>query len=194
MIPIGQIGLVRGRLDLLGKRFDLTEGQISIQGSLDPYMRLVAETVNGDITSRIVIEGQVSSPEVRFESEPELPEDEVVAQLLFGRDMTTLSPFQLVQLASAVATLSGRGGGGVVSTLRSNVGLDDLDISSTASGETQVRAGKYLTDDIYSDVSVDSAGKTEVNLNLDINTRLKVKGRVDSEGDTGIGIYYQRDY
>ncbi len=194
VIPIGQIGLVRGRLDLLGKRFDLTEGQISIQGSLDPYMRLVAETVNGDITSRIVIEGQVSSPEVRFESEPELPEDEVVAQLLFGRDMTTLSPFQLVQLASAVATLSGRGGGGVVSNLRSGVGLDDLDVSSTASGETQVRAGKYLTDDIYSDVSVDSAGKTEVNLNLDINSRLKLKGRVTSEGDTGVGIYYQRDY
>ena len=194
VIPTGQFGLIRGRLDLLGKRFDLTEGRVNIQGSLDPYMRLVAETRNDDITSRIVIEGQVSAPEVSFESDPELPEDEVVAQLLFGRDMTTLSPFQLIQLAGAVATLTGSGGGGVVSKLRSNVGLDDLDISSTASGETQVRAGKYLTDDIYSDISVDSAGKTEVNLNLDLSSRLKVKGRVTSDGDTGIGIYYQRDY
>ena len=194
VIPIGQFQLIRGRLDLLGKRFDLTEGQVNIQGSLDPFMRLVAETANDDITSRIVVEGQISAPEVSFESEPELPEDEIVAQLLFGRDMTTLSPFQLIQLASAVATLTGRAGGGVVSNLRSNVGLDDLDISSTASGETQVRAGKYLTDNIYSDISVDSAGKTEVNLNLDINSRLKVKGRVANDGDTGVGIYYQRDY
>lgn len=194
VIPVGQFELVRGRLDLLGKRFDLTEGRVSIQGSLDPYMRLVAETVNDDITSRIVIEGQVSAPEVHFESDPELPEDEVVAQLLFGRDMTTLSPFQAIQLAGAVATLTGSAGGGLVSGLRGGIGLDDLDISSTAEGETQVRAGKYLTDELYSDISVDSAGKTEVNLNLDLNSRLKVRGRVTSEGDTGIGIFYQRDY
>lgn len=194
VIPIGQFTLIRGRLDLLGKRFDLTEGQVRIQGTLDPYMRLVAETRNGDITSRIVIDGQISTPDVSFESDPDLPEDEVVAQLLFGRDMSTLSPFQALQLASAVATLTGRGGGGIVSNIRSNVGLDDLDVTSTASGETEVRAGKYLTDSIYSDIIVDSAGKTEVNLNLDISPKLKLKGRVTSEGDTGVGIYYQRDY
>lgn len=193
VIPIGQFNLIRGRLDLLGKRFDLSEGQVRIQGTLDPYMRLVAETRNGDITSRIVIDGQISAPEVSFESDPELPEDEVVAQLLFGRDLSTLSPFQALQLAGAVATLTGRGGG-VVSDIRSNIGLDDLDVTSTATGETEVRAGKYLTDSIYSDIIVDSAGRTEVNLNLDISPKLKLKGRVTSEGETGVGIHYQRDY
>ncbi len=192
--PQGQFDLIRGRLDILGKRFDLTQGLISIQGAFDPYISLIAETQNDAVTSRIIIEGPASDLDVRFASDPELPEDEVVAQLLFGRDLTSLSAFQLAQLASAVATLTGRGGEGVVAKLRSGIGLDDLDVSSNDAGETQVRAGKYLSENLYSDIAVDAGGKTEVNLNLDINSNLKLKGRVTSEGNTGVGIHYQRDY
>jgi translocation and assembly module TamB len=194
IVPQGQFDLIRGRLDLLGKRFELTEGLIRIQGAFDPYISLVAETQNDTVTSRIIIDGPASDLDVRFASDPELPEDEVLAQLLFGRDLTTLSPFQLAQLASAVATLTGRGGEGVVAKLRSGIGLDDLDVTSSETGETEVRAGKYLSENLYSDIAVDSEGKTEVNLNLDLNPRIKLKGRVTNEGDTGVGIYYQRDY
>lgn len=194
VIPIGQLSLIRGRVDLLGKRFDLTEGLIELQGSLVPVIRLVAETRQNDVTTRVIIDGEARDPEVTFESSPEMPEEEVLSQLLFGRGLDTITPLQAVQLANALAVLAGRGGEGVIANLRNRFGLDDLDLQTDAEGNVEVRAGKYLTDKVYTDVSVGDAGKTSINLNLDISDTLRARGSVASDGESTLGIYFERDY
>ncbi|MEZ5911267.1 MAG: translocation/assembly module TamB domain-containing protein [Paracoccaceae bacterium] len=192
--PEGGLDLIRGRLDILGKRFSLDEGRLRVQGKPIPYIRLVAESDSGEVTARIIIEGDADAPDVRFESVPELPEEEVLSHLLFGRSLTSLSPFQAAQLASAVATLAGKGGEGIVSKLRRGAGLDDLDITSDDEGNAALKAGKYLSENIYSDVTVDSSGKTEIQLNLDVSKSVTVRGRANSDGETGLGIFVEKDY
>lgn len=192
--PIGEFGLIRGRLDILGKRFALNEGKIALQGALIPWLRFVATTQQDGFTTSITIEGDATEPELTFTSSPELPEEEVLARLLFNKGLTNLSPLQAAQLASAVATLAGKGGEGIVSKLRSGFGLDDLDVGTSEDGGTQVRAGKYLSENIYTDVVVDSEGKSEINLNLDVTRNLTAKGRLGSDGNSGVGIYFERDY
>jgi translocation and assembly module TamB len=194
VISSGQFDLIRGRLDILGKRFDLVEGSAAFEGDLVPYIRFVSSTTTsaGDIS--VVVEGPADAPEVTFQSNPEAPQDEVLAQLLFGRDITEISAFQALQLASAVATLAGRGGTGVVARLREGFGLDDLDVTTTDDGATAVRAGKYISDNVYTDVTAASDGTGEVSLNLDITPNLTAKGRLGSDGDTGIGLFFQKDY
>ncbi|MEX1236043.1 MAG: translocation/assembly module TamB domain-containing protein [Roseovarius sp.] len=194
VIPEGQFDLIRGRLDLLGKRLDLTTGNLRMQGSFVPYILLVAQTTSGDVQVSITLEGPADEPEITFSSQPELPEDQVVSQLIFGRDLSQISAFQAVQLASAVATLAGRGGGGVVGSLREGIGLDNLDVTTGEDDQTEVRAGKYLSDNIYSEVEVDSEGQTKINLNLQINRRLKAKGSFGADGDSGLGIFFEKDY
>lgn len=194
VIPEGRFELVRGRLDILGKRFTLDEGQVQLRGALIPYIRFAASAESEGITATVSIEGDADAPEVSFRSVPELPEEEVIAQLLFGRSLTRLSPFQAAQLASAVATLTGRGGEGLVSRIRGSLGLDDLDLTSDEQGTTAVRAGKYLSERLYSDVTVGSDGKSRINLNFDVNRSLTLRGSVDSEGSTGVGVFWERDY
>ncbi len=194
VIPVGEFSLVRGRLDILQQRFDLTEGTATMEGDFEPYLRLVAttETDSGTVIS-ITIEGPASEPEVTFTSVPELPQDEVLSQLIFGRDLESISPLQAVQLASAISTLAGRGGG-ALNRLRESVGLDDFDVTTDDEGETAVRAGKYLSDNVYTDVTITSEGGTEINLNLDITDEITAKGSVDQDGETGVGIFFERDY
>ncbi|RBI86202.1 hypothetical protein DRV85_05450 [Rhodosalinus halophilus] len=192
-IPQGGFELVRGRLDLLGQRFQLTEGIARIEGDFDPFLRLVVTTERDDVTISIIVEGQADSPDVRFASSPELPEDEVLAQLLFGRSIEELSALQLVQLASGVATLTGRGNGAFTS-LRSGLGVDDLDITQGEDGGTAVRVGKYLSENIYTDVTVESGGRSQVNLNLDLTPDITVRGGVSNDGDSSLGIFFERDY
>ncbi|WP_373635002.1 translocation/assembly module TamB domain-containing protein [Yoonia sp. SS1-5] len=194
VIPVGRFDLLRGRIDILQQRFELTEGNASLQGDFEPFIRLVATTESSTGTTiNIIVEGPASEPEVRFESTPELPQDEVLSQLIFGRDLDSISPLQAVQLASAVATLAGRGGG-AVDRLRRNIGLDDFDVTTNEEGETALRAGKYLSENVYTDVTVTSEGGTEINLNLDITDEITAKGTVDNEGDTSIGVFFERDY
>ncbi|WP_172295694.1 translocation/assembly module TamB domain-containing protein [Pseudoruegeria sp. HB172150] len=194
--PVTQGGfeLIRGRLDVLSERIDLTEGSIRLQGDFNPYIRMVATTTSGDITVEIVIEGFADNPELTVTSSPELPEEEILAHLLFGQSVTDISALQALQLASAVRTLSGAGGTGIVERLRQNSGLDDLEIVTSEDGSAGVRAGKYLSDNLYTSVEVNSDGETEINLNLNITNSVTARGMANSEGDTGIGIYFERDY
>ena len=194
IIPQGGFELVRGRLDILNQRFTLDEGRIQLSGSFNPILRFVAETDANGITVSVTLEGPASSPEITFSSNPELPEDEVLAQLLFGRDLSNLSALQALELASAVATLAGRGGIGLLSRLRDGFGLDDLDVSQTEDGGTAVRAGKYISDNVYSDVVVESGGRAEINLNLDVTSEITARGSVDNTGNSSLGIFFERDY
>ena len=191
--PDGFFELRRGRLDILGKRLDLTEGRVTMQGSLDPFLRFVAETVIDDTEVQVILEGLASAPEVTFSSAPDLPQEEIVARLIFGRGLDNISPLQAAQLASAVATLSG-GGGDLVGRLRGGIGLSDLDVTQTAEGDTEVSAGAYVSDNIYTEVTADSAGRQQINLNLDVTRNLTAKGSASNDGDTGIGLFFEKDY
>ena len=194
IVPKGRFELIRGRLDILGKRLNLEEGSALLQGSLIPQLRLVASTSTDDAVVFVTVSGPADAPEIEFTSEPELPSDEVLAQLLFGRDVTSMSALQAVQLASAVATLAGRGGTGVVEKLRQKTGVDELDISTSDTGETSLRAGKYISDGAYTEVEIDSTGQSTINLNLDLSNTAKLRGSVDTEGKTGIGLFFEKDY
>ena len=191
--PSGQISLIRGRFDILGKRLDLTEGQITLRGALDPYLRFVAETDAGEITAQVIMEGLASAPEVSFTSTPELPQEEVVARLIFGRGLDKISGFQAAQLASAIATLRG-GGPGLLGTFRSELGLDDLDVTTTDEGATEVSAGSYISDNVYSEITADSEGRQQIDLNLDVSRNVTVRGRASNDGNTGVGIFFEKDY
>ncbi|EYD76278.1 hypothetical protein Rumeso_02127 [Rubellimicrobium mesophilum DSM 19309] len=193
IIPIGQFSLLRGRLSILGQRFDLTEGQATIQGDFNPYIRLVAQTTARTGTAiSIIVEGPLSSPEVTFQSTPELPQDEVLAQLLFGVDIESISPLQAVRLASAVATLAGEGTG-VLDDIRGQAGLADFDVTTTESGDIALRLGQYISENVYTDVVV-SPQETEATINLDLTPDFTVRAGVSTEGETTLGIYFERDY
>lgn len=194
IIPAGQFNLIRGRLDVLGKRFTLTEGQVALQGALVPWILFSATTEQDDVAITLSIEGNATEPALKITSSPELPEEEVLARLLFNKGLSNLSALQAAQLASAVATLAGKGGEGIVSRLRQGFGLDDLDVGTDESGNATVRAGKYLSENLYSDVAVDSAGKAEINLNLDISSHLTARGTVGSTGESSLGLFFEKDY
>lgn len=193
IIPIGQFSLIRGRLSLLGKRIEMEDGLLVLQGDFDPSFSLVAATTTDDLTVRITTSGRVSSPKIELSSSPDLPEDEILAQLLFGRALSDISAFQAAQMAAAVATLTG-GGGGIVGSIRDTIGLDDLDVTTSNEGETALRVGKYLSDEIYTDVTIDSTGKSIINLNLDASDTVTLKGSMSPDGATSLGVFFEKDY
>ena len=193
VIPSGQFDLVRGRLDILGRRLVLDRGSITLQGDFDPYLLLSASSQADGITVSVVIDGFLTDPDVRFESTPELPEDEVVSRLLFGRGIENISGFQAAQLAASVATLTGRGGDGILGSLRNSFGIDDFDVSTNDAGQAQLTLGTYIADNLYTDVQV-SDGRTELDINLELTPSITVTGSTADDGDSSIGIRFERDF
>ncbi|MGL6210942.1 MAG: translocation/assembly module TamB domain-containing protein, partial [Paracoccaceae bacterium] len=194
IVPFGAFNLIRGRIDILTKRLVLSEALLQMEGALIPYLSVKASNESDGYTASVQIDGPATDPAISFTSDPDLPEEEVLARLLFGQGLSNLSAFQAAQLASAVATLAGRGGEGLVSKLRRGTGLDNLDVKTDATGAASVTAGKYLTEKLYTEVTVGQEGKTRIDLNLDISKHITLKAGSDSEGETGIGVYLEKDY
>lgn len=192
--PSGAFTLIRGRLDILGKRLNLSRADLVLEGSFVPTVQITAETESDGIVSTISIAGPADNPVVSFTSVPSLPQEEVLARLLFGRGLQNISPLQAAQLASAVAVLAGRSGVGLIDRLRQGFGLDDLDLATGEDGSTTLTAGKYISENLYSEIEIDHDGKSQINLNLDLRPGVTVKGRLSGDGNTGIGLFIEKDY
>ncbi|GHA18033.1 DUF490 domain-containing protein [Devosia pacifica] len=192
--PVGAFELIRGRLALLGQRITFETGRVTLVGDLDPDLNFVARTEGDGITVFITLSGRVSELDVEFSSNPELPQDEILARLIFNRSTTELSPLQLARLAGAVAELSGGGGGGIFDSLREGTGLDDLDVVTDDQGNVGVRAGTYIQDNVYLGVEAGSGGDSRVTINLDATENLTVRGGTGSDGESSVGVFYEQDY
>ncbi|MDR6755488.1 translocation and assembly module TamB [Mycoplana sp. BE70] len=195
-IVSGGFDLLRGRLEILAKRLDFTSGHIGFTGGLVPTINFVATSSVSATTININIAGPANNPSVTFTSSPALPQDEILARLIFGRSMNNLSAFQIAQLAAAVADLAGGGGGGsLLNGLRSRLGIDDLDITTDAQGRAQVSAGKYLNDRTYLELKQDpETGGGKAAINLDIGKGVKLRGEAGSNGAGAAGIFYEKEY
>lgn len=190
--PVGRFELIRGRLSIVGKRIDLDEGLITLEGDLNPIIDFLARIQADDIDAFIRISGRLDDLSVTLSSSPELPEDEVLSQIIFGRGIDELSPLQVAKLASIALELTGGNSPSLIESLRRGTGLDDLDLVDDGSGNPAVRAGKYINDNVY--LNLQAGQTTEATINLDITNSLRAKGSVSSEGETSIGVFFEKDY
>lgn len=190
----GGFQMRRGRLEILGKRLDFSEGTISFGGNLIPTLDLDATSTAGSTTITVNVAGLANNPTITFSSSPALPQDEILAQLIFNRSLSNLSALQIAQLASAVSQLAGGGSNSLLDGLRNKLGVDDLDVSTDANGGAQVTAGKYLNDRTYLELQSGSeAGGGKAIINLDVGRGVKLRGEAGSTG-TGGGIFYEKEY
>jgi translocation and assembly module TamB len=189
----GAFELRRGRMQILTKRLNITDATITFGGDLVPLIDLEATTTSGGATITINLTGLASNPSVTFNSSPALPQDEILAQLIFGQSMARLSALQIAQLADAAAQLAGGRGTSLFQSLRTSLGIDDLDVSTDETGQTSISAGKYLNDRTYLELQQSGSGGAKAVINLDIGRGVKLKGEAGGSGAGG-GIFYEKEY
>jgi translocation and assembly module TamB len=129
----GKLQTVRGTIDLLGKSFTIRRGVITFpSGRIDePRMEVLAEYRASDIVAQANLTGSPTSPNLTLSSTPQLPQDEVLSRVLFGRETSQITPAQGAQLALAANNLA-NGGPGILDRLRDTIGLDRLDIGAAS--------------------------------------------------------------
>jgi translocation and assembly module TamB len=192
--PVGAFELLRGRFDILGQRIALSEGSITLVGDMDAFLNIVARTTGDAISVVIAVRGRISDPTLTLSSEPELPQDEVLARLIFDRGLNELSPLQIAQLALAANELAGNSQGSVLGSLRDGLGLSDLDVITDDEGNPAVRATQYVQENVYVGVEASTAGQARTTINLDVTEDLTARGSVGSDGESSLGIFFERDY
>ena len=196
----GGLDIVRGTYSFAGTRFEVTRGEVRFRGGAltDPDINIQATTAKNGTTFLINVTGTGQRPQIAFTSSPALPQDEVLSRLLFGTNPENLSATEAIQLAAALNSLRGSGGGlNPLGKLRSATGFDRLRVlgADEASGRgTALAAGKYLTDDIYIEIVTDARGMTATQLTVALTKALSVLSQAGSFGGSNVQLKYSRDY
>ena len=199
-VVVGDVNLVRGTFSFAGRELTLSRGAIHLNGSSppNPVLDLEATTVVEGTTLTIDIGGSATNPQITFGSTPSLPQDEVLSRLLFGSSVAQISPLQAVQLAAAINSLRGSGGGlNPLGKLRKVAGLDRLRFygaDKTSGRGPSVGAGKYISSNIYVEVVTDARGYTATQIEIALTKTLRLLSQVGSLGGSNISLKYSRDY
>jgi translocation and assembly module TamB len=191
---LGKIEYRRGFLDLLDRRFVIQTGVIQFDGAAIPDINLEATAQGQTIEAIVKVTGPANDPTLTLDSNPSLPKDEILAQLLFGRDMRQITPAQGIRLAAAVRTLDG-GGGDLLGNVRSSLGLDTLDVGGSGADDANARAGKYVSDKVYVEVQRGIAeGSGKANVEVELSPHVSLNTEVDEKAQAGVGVQWKLDY
>ena len=193
LAPSGQISLVRGTFDILGRRLELDEGRITLLGDLKPYLEFRSSASTSTGTATLEITGAIDAPQIKVTSDPPRPSDQALALLLFGDNLDDLSPLALARLANSALQLSGRGLGNK-NALRDKTGADKVELGLDNIGSGLLGIGGYISDKAYTDFNVNTRGDSELSLNVDLTDSVTVTGTVDNQGESGFGLFFKRDY
>ena len=195
----GRLEVVRGTYSFAGRRLDIDHGIVTFQGSmLNPALDIAATTSVQDVDITLAIGGTAQVPQITLSSTPALPQDELLSRLLFGGPATSLSPTQAIQLAAALNSLRGSGGGlNPLGKLRNVAGIDRLRVlgaDESAGRGTALAAGKYISNNIYVEIITDARGFTATQLEISLSRALSVLSQTSSFGGSNVSVRYRKTY
>jgi translocation and assembly module TamB len=112
--------------------------------------------------------------------------------------VTELSATQAIQLAAALNSLRGSGGGlNPLGKLRGATGIDRLRIlgaDETTGRGTSVAAGQYISNDIYVEIITDTKGFTATQLEIALSKALSILSQTGGSNGTAVNFRYSKDY
>jgi len=204
-----------GTFSIAGTTLNFSKGEIGFDGAgisnkIDPTLDFTADSTANGVTATLTIGGYADGPTIALTSVPDLPQDEILAELLFGTSVKNLSTVQIAEIAAALAELSGAtgSGGDPLAAVRKGLGLDRLSVGSSAgsSAGATIEGGRYVARGVFIGAKQITSGGTAAELQVNITKRLKAEAQLSTGGgsvqgatpdnDPGstIGLSYGFDY
>lgn len=194
----GKFQTVRGQFELFGKRFNLERGELGFSNQSIALL-VIGQYKKKDTEYRAELSVLGDKYKLELSSVPSLPDDEILARLIFGKSVQQITPLQAVQLAAAVQKLRGGGGFDPIASTRELLGVDTLNIESesTETGNAvNVGAGKYLSDNVFLELerSSDPAHPWQGNILIELTPSISLESTSGSSSEATVELLWKKDY
>ncbi|MEG2730268.1 translocation/assembly module TamB domain-containing protein, partial [Brevundimonas sp.] len=189
----GRAEVVRGTYEFGGKRFSFDPSGYATLDTAPERIRLnlSARREDADITAVINVTGTAALPRIELTSEPELPQDEILARVLFGRSVTQLSAIEAAQLASSVASLAGGGGLDVLGGLRQLAQLDSLSFSGDGT-DLMISGGRRIGKNLFLEVQSGGRDGPAINVEWQVRNNIAVTSTMAGDGNAIISVRWRK--
>ena len=189
----GDADLIRGEFDLLGKRFDLDSGRIIFNGDpMQAILNISGNRAATDLTAYVKVTGTIGVPKIALSSSPALPDDEVLARVLYDRSTTQLNALEAAQLASGLAALSGNQVLDLAGAFRT-VGLDRVRFGGD-NGAASISGGKYVAKNVYVEITGGAQGEPAAQVEWEPKRNLSLVSRFSGTQTSRFSVRWKKDY
>lgn len=207
----GEVRAVRGAVFLLGREFQITQGEVRILQTTPLGIELdiqaqtrIRSTVSGaEYTITVAVTGDPENPEITLSGtgpSGAISEQDMVTLLTAGMTYGELQQFDSTALGSVAGNYLGQW---LARSIRDDVGLDALQFSPDFSSDTTslvVNAGKYVLPDLFvsysSDVFSSDAGTVSAQyfINRDFFLEGSTKSTLTGSHDPSLELHYTYRY
>jgi len=197
----GRVDVVRGWLAFQGRRFQLTRGAIQFTGGgkINPSLDIGAQYRLPNYEVDAAIGGTVEKPTLTLTSDPRLEQADILALLLFGKPIDSLSQKEQGTLQqSALSLTSGYVASQIANSVSTALGLDSLgvDISQVDFSGGRIGFGRYIGNKTYVSVSqklTEDQGR-DVSFEYEVAPNWKIGSTTSSTGSRGVDIIWNKRY
>ena len=193
VIAAGALYTKKGKFSFAGKDFIINKGEILFSEDKS-FMNITSTVDYPGLTVTVHFRGNLRSPQLIFESNPSLPTSAILARILFNKDVTELSAAQALQLANTIVTLSGNSGPNVLDTIRKNLGVDRLSIStSEETGQVSVQIGKYITRGVMISLT-QSTETSQVKVEVELKSGFVLEAETQEDNQGKFSFKWNKNY
>jgi translocation and assembly module TamB len=203
----GDVNVIRGRLDVFGRRFDFQrDSKVSFSGpptlpDLDVTTAYRNE-IEG-VTVNLKVQGQADRIELKPTSEPPLSETEIYTLLATGHTSLRHGSGASSPSGQAASLVGSLAASQLKKTLSSKLPLDVLSIEAGDNGleGTKLEAGTYVNDRLYVGFTgrfgadpMRGENSNAVNLEYQLTKRWSANGSYGDAGAGAAGVTWRKDY
>lgn len=186
----GAIRVVEGEYKAFGQFVKITRGVLHYDNAplTEPTLDLLAEREikNEDITVSVNVRGRLDAPFITLTSDPSMSSNEALSYLITGRSLNTLQSGEAASVDRAAEDLALSGGGLLLGSIGTRLGLDEVSVERTGEDDTSVVLGKFLSPKLFVSygVSIAEAINT-IKLRYSFNKRwsIKAEGGLEQSAD-----------
>jgi hypothetical protein len=201
-VIVGDLYARRGTFLFLGRIFQLESGTVSFYGDkqLNPSLDITLTSTIDATKVWIMLGGTLEKPELKFKSDPDMSEGDIMAIILFGKPLDQLSEGQGAMLKERTAdVLLTLGAAKLQQALAGQLGIDILSVRS-ARGEgnegSALVVGKYLTPDLLVtyEQALQEKSTSYIVMEYALSRLIKLETLYSNQNRAGAGITLEKDY
>jgi translocation and assembly module TamB len=205
-LVFGDVNVLRGRIDVLGRRLDVEkDSQVRFGGApTTPFLNVTATYTNDQehVKVTVTVRGEGKDLSIKTSSEPPLSESEIYVLLVTGHTTLKHNSGASASGSSQAASLLGSlAAAQLKSTLASKLPLDVISIEAGEKGLSKLEAGTYVSDKIYVGYTYRVTARPErgenanaVRLEYQLNPRWSIEGEYGDAKAGGLDLIWSKDY
>lgn len=190
LIIIGTLNVDQGKFTFANKEFFISQGEM-VFSEKEKFINITCSAELTNMTVNVLLRGSPTAPELTLQSMPPRPVSEILASILFNKEISELNAAQAILLANTAVTLSGPN---IIDTLRKNLGIDRLSISTSEdTGQISVHISKELLKGVMVTLS-QSAESSQIIVEVQLKKGFVLQAETQENNQGKFSVKWNKNY